>query len=42
MVVQTGVGTPFPPHYTPEKAQQLDQVCHDEGCKSAFLTQSQF
>jgi len=25
--VQKGVGTPFPPHYTPEKVQQLDQVC---------------
>jgi len=26
-VVQQGVRTPLPPHYTPEKAQHLDQVC---------------
>jgi len=31
--VQKGVGTLFPPHYTPEKAQQLDTFAdHDEGC----------
>jgi len=24
--VQKGVGTSFPPNYTPEKVQQLDQV----------------
>jgi len=26
-VGQKAVGTPFPHHYTPEKSQQLDQVC---------------
>jgi len=33
-VVQKGVETPFPPHYTPEKAQQLDQ-----GCRSRWSLQ---